>query len=86
MTDQIESLDSINQTEQPEAPKPAKKPRGFAAWTPEKRLEVSRKGGKSAHVQGTAHKWNAEQARAAGRLGGRATNAKRLAAEGKQSE
>ena len=31
------------------------KPRGFAAMTPEERTEISRKGGVTAHLKGTAH-------------------------------
>lgn len=55
-------------------------PRGFAAWPPEKRREVSRKGGKAAHAAGTAHEFSSEEARSAGRLGGLAVHAKRAAA------
>ncbi len=43
---------------------------GFAALTPAQRSAVARKGGQSAHNQGTAHTWTPEQARAAGRKGG----------------
>lgn len=61
-----------------EAPK---KPRGFAAMKAAGRLEeirtIARRGGKSAHEQGTAHEFTQEEARAAGRKGGRATHAKR---------
>ena len=38
--------------------------------SPEKRREISSKGGKAAHEKGTAHKWNTETARAAGEKGG----------------
>jgi uncharacterized protein len=44
--------------------------RGFAAMTPEKRREISSKGGKAAHEKGTAHEFDSEEARAAGRKGG----------------
>jgi general stress protein YciG len=47
-----------------------KKPRGFAAMSPEKRAEISSLGGKAAHAKGTAHEFTSEQARAAGRKGG----------------
>lgn len=50
----------------------AKKGRGFAGMTPEKQKEIASKGGKKAHEKGTAHKWNSEEARAAGKLGGKA--------------
>jgi uncharacterized protein len=45
---------------------------GFAALSPEQRSEISRRGGKAAHVLGTAHKFTPEEARAAGRKGGSA--------------
>jgi uncharacterized protein len=44
--------------------------RGFAVMDPKKRLAICSKGGKMAHLKGTAHEWTAEQARAAGRKGG----------------
>jgi uncharacterized protein len=52
--------------------------RGFALLSPEKRREISGKGGKAAHVKGTAHEFTVEEARIAGRKGGRATHGKRL--------
>jgi general stress protein YciG len=39
--------------------------------------EIARKGGKAAHSAGTAHEFTSEEARVAGRKGGRATHAKR---------
>ena len=47
------------------------KRRGFASMSIEKRREIARKGGKSAHQLGRAHTWDSESARAAGRIGGR---------------
>jgi len=47
-----------------------RKPRGFAALTPERRKEISHKGGVSAHVKGSAHEWDSGAAREAGRKGG----------------
>lgn len=50
---------------------PAKKaPRGFAALDAEKRRQISVLGGKAAHAKGTAHEWDSEEAREAGRKGG----------------
>jgi general stress protein YciG len=43
--------------------------RGFAAMDPERHREIASMGGKAAHEQGTAHKFTAEEARAAGRKG-----------------
>lgn len=39
--------------------------RGFAGISPERRREIARKGGRMAHIKGTAHQWTAESARAA---------------------
>ena len=36
----------------------------------EKQREIASRGGKAAHVKGTAHEWNHEEAMAAGRKGG----------------
>lgn len=44
--------------------------RGFAAMDPEKQREIASKGGKAAHEKGTAHEWDSEEAREAGRKGG----------------
>lgn len=45
--------------------------RGFASMTPERRREIASLGGKSAHAKGNAHEWTSEEARAAGRKGGK---------------
>ncbi|HEY7123170.1 MAG TPA: KGG domain-containing protein [Ktedonobacterales bacterium] len=47
--------------------------RGFASMNPEKQREIASKGGRAAHVQGTAHEWTSDEARAAGRKGGAAS-------------
>jgi general stress protein YciG len=47
-----------------------KERRGFAGMSLEKHREISSKGGRAAHEKGTAHEWNADEARAAGRKGG----------------
>jgi uncharacterized protein len=44
--------------------------RGFRGLSPEKRREISSKGGKAAHQRGTAHQFTSEEARSAGRKGG----------------
>ena len=44
--------------------------RGFASMDRDKQREIASKGGRAAHVKGTAHEWNSEQARHAGRKGG----------------
>lgn len=58
-----------------------KKKRGFAAMDPKLVSEISRKGGKAAHVKGTAHEFTQNEAREAGRKGGKATHAKRTKKE-----
>ena len=47
-----------------------KKPRGFAAMSPEKAREVRRKGGKRIHELGRAHEYTSAEAKEAGRKGG----------------
>ena len=44
--------------------------RGFASMDREKQREIASRGGRAAHEQGTAHEWNSEEARVAGRKGG----------------
>ena len=54
-----------------------KKPRGFAALTPERRRELASKGGASAHRSGRAHQFTPAEASAAGRKGGVAPHVRR---------
>ncbi len=48
------------------------KGRGFASMDKAKQKAIASKGGRAAHLKGTAHKWTSEEARIAGQLGGRA--------------
>lgn len=57
----------------------ARKPRGFAAMDRALVAWIASKGGKAAHVAGTAHEFTPEEARAAGQRGGRTTAARRTA-------
>ena len=41
----------------------AKEDRGFASMDRSKQREIARKGGKAAHMKGTAHEWTSEEAR-----------------------
>ena len=50
----------------------AKSKRGFAAMPKDKQRDIARKGGVAAHKKGKAHEWNHEEARRAGKKGGRA--------------
>ncbi len=52
----------------------AKEDRGFASMDRSKQKEIASKGGRAAHVKGTAHEWSAEEARVAGRKGGLASH------------
>lgn len=47
-----------------------KERRGFASMSPEKQREIASKGGRAAHLKGTAHEWTSDEARRAGRKGG----------------
>jgi hypothetical protein len=44
--------------------------RGFASMDPQRQREIASVGGKAAHQKGTAHEFNSEEAREAGRKGG----------------
>lgn len=50
--------------------------RGFASMDRTKQREIARKGGRAAHLRGTAHEWSSEEAREAGRKGGTASRRK----------
>jgi len=45
--------------------------RGFASMDEDKQREIASKGGKAAHEKGTAHEFSSEEARQAGRKGGK---------------
>ena len=47
--------------------------RGFASMDPNKQREIASQGGKAAHEKGTAHEFTSEEARQAGREGGKAS-------------
>lgn len=44
--------------------------RGFAGMDPDKQRDIASKGGRAAHEKGTAHEFDSEEAREAGRKGG----------------
>jgi len=46
--------------------------RGFASMDEDKQREIASKGGRAAHERGTAHEFSPEEAREAGRKGGKA--------------
>jgi general stress protein YciG len=51
--------------------------RGFASMDPQRQRQIASQGGRAAHQQGTAHEFNSEEARAAGRKGGEAVSRNR---------
>jgi uncharacterized protein len=57
----------------------AKEDRGFASMDRTKQREIASKGGRAAHIKGTAHEWTSEEAREAGRKGGMASHLARRA-------
>jgi general stress protein YciG len=48
-------------------PSQERRPRGFAAMSPEKKREIAGMGGRAAHASGRAHRFSTEEARAAGK-------------------
>ena len=60
--------------------------RGFASMDPNKQREIASKGGRAAHAKGTAHEFNSDEARNAGRKGGQAVsrNREHMAAIGRR--
>jgi general stress protein YciG len=51
--------------------------RGFASMDQNRQREIASKGGKMAHAKGTAHEFNSEEGRLAGRKGGEAVSQNR---------
>jgi hypothetical protein len=68
---------SADEEQDERTPPPVDLSRGFGRMRPERRREVARRGGISAHNAGTAHEFTSAEARIAGRLGGLAKAAKR---------
>ncbi|MBY0370899.1 general stress protein [bacterium] len=68
-------MNSNNPVTQPVSPAPVKKStRGFASMDPARQREIARKGGRAAHLKGTAHEFTPDEARVAGRKGGQAVS------------
>ena len=55
--------------------------RGFAGMDRERQRQISSQGGKAAHQKGTAHEFDSEEAREAGRKGGMVSGGRRRARE-----
>jgi general stress protein YciG len=58
--------------------------RGFGALDPAVRRAIASKGGRAAHAQGRAHEFTSDEAREAGRKGGRAHSREHLAEIGRR--
>ena len=65
------------QTESGTKNRPRKSGRGFANMDPNTQREIAKKGGVAAHASGHAHKFSPEEAREAGKKGGRAVSENR---------
>ncbi len=70
---QKEKSKSATKSDSKESPKSVsqKSNRGFAAMDAQKQREISRKGGIASHEKGRGHEFTSEEAREAGRKGGR---------------
>ena len=73
-----ETTEQTDQAPSQETEQPRRR-RGFAAMDPKLVSELASRGGKAAQRAGTAHRFNSDEARVAGRKGGQATGAKRRA-------
>lgn len=51
--------------------------RGFASLPKKRRIEIARQGGIAARDKGTAHRWNSQTGREAGRKGGSVMRSRR---------
>lgn len=75
------TADEPREDEAPTSPDgaPAKRgrPRGFAAMSRDRVIEIARLGGRAAHAAGTAHEFTTDEAREAGRKGGAAPHVRR---------
>ncbi len=73
------NVEVVDQTEETTATPPASRTsrRGFASMDRAKQREIASKGGKAAHLKGTAHEFDSAEAAEAGRKGGQARQANR---------
>ncbi len=70
--DTLDTRGTLNTTESARELPPLITPkRGFAALPAEKQRAIARQGGQTAHARGVAHEFTREEAREAGRKGGR---------------
>jgi len=81
--DEVPALEASLVLEPTEEVAPPRAPRGFAAMDPALVREIARRGARASHEKGTAHKFTADEARAAGRKGGSAPH--RVRGRGKRA-
>lgn len=67
MQDSIQDIVPAETQQQQPPLQPQRRPRGFAAMSPEKKKEIASLGGRAAHASGRAHQFSSEEARAAGK-------------------
>lgn len=60
--------------------------RGFAGMDPERQRQISSQGGKAAHQKGTAHEFDSNEAREAGRKGGQVSGGRRTRSKTESSD
>jgi len=60
-------------------------PRGFAAMDPAQHRLITSQGGKASHASGKGHQFTPEEARIAGRKGGKATGKRQPPSEASES-
>jgi general stress protein YciG len=78
-TPEAQTAPTNNEAQTEAAPVEERRPRrrGFAAMDRDRVKQIASKGGKAAHAAGTAHQFNSDEARTAGRKGGMAPHVRR---------
>src|SRR5262245_23844270 len=76
MVDKSDEDQDRGQTNDPGENQP-RRGRGFAGMDAERQRQISAEGGRAAHRKGTAHEFDSEEAREAGRKGGQASGGSR---------
>src|SRR5436305_9838700 len=83
MADDNSDRDQDGSNEPGEAP--PRRGRGFAGMDAERQRQISAEGGRAAHRKGTAHEFDSEEAREAGRKGGQASGGSRRRRSGQHN-
>lgn len=74
---QRDASDDVSRDTQGRGQSRSRSNRGFASMDPGKQKEIASKGGRAAHAKGTAHEFDSNEAREAGRKGGVAVSRNR---------